>query len=279
MSAYRSPLDDGRPLHGIDGQIEQPASVVVVDADELLGAVHQRAPPPAVARHRKIDDDVALRRGATVDFAHERRALERGVAGDAEQLEDRRRQVDAAPQDVDVPGRSPGRQDHQRNVHQRVPHLEAMARHPVLAELLAMVGRDDDRRALRPGPLGDEVEQLADVPVGERDLAVVPIARVISPVDAVVELVEVVRVEEVRPEEEAAASRWPDRRASPRRSSRDCGEVMSRSVFASKVMPGTIRQSSNPESKPAPLKYMCAITPIVWTPAIWRSFGKKRSFL
>ena len=50
----------------------------------------------------------------------------------------------------------------------------------------------------------DEVEQLADVLVGERDLAVVAVARALAPVDPVVLHVEVVRVEEVRPEEEAA---------------------------------------------------------------------------
>ena len=51
----------------------------------------------------KVDDHVAIGRGRAVDLAHQRRALERRVGRDAAQLEDRRRQVDAAPQDVDVP--------------------------------------------------------------------------------------------------------------------------------------------------------------------------------
>ena len=100
-------------------------------------------------------------------------------------------------------GGAPGREDHERHVHERLPDLEAVSRHPVLPELLAVVCGHDHDGARRPDLGPDEVEQLADVLVGERHLAVVAIARVFAPVDPLVAKVEVVRIEEVHPEEEA----------------------------------------------------------------------------
>ena len=54
---------------------------------------------------------------------------------------------------------------------------------------------------------------------------------------------------------------------------------MSRSVFGSNVMPGTMLPVVEPLVEARALKYMWAMTPIVWTPAFWRSFGKKTSLL
>ena len=66
--------------------------------------------------------------------------------------------------------------DHERHAHQLLPDLEAVAVHRVLAEGLAVVARQDDRRTARVRRLRDGVEDAADELVRERDLAVVEIA-------------------------------------------------------------------------------------------------------
>src|SRR5437016_2365247 len=67
-----------------------------------------------------------------------------------------------------------------------------------------MIARDDDHGTRRPWPAGDKVEQFADVLVGERHLAVVTVAGALTPIDAVMAQVEIVRVEKVCPKEKAA---------------------------------------------------------------------------
>ena len=164
----------------------------------------QRPPPAAVARRR------GGRRPRPAPAAERRRSRRPATSLERRLARRRRRTRGSSARDrcrsaatSMCRGGAPGARIMSGHVHERVPHLEAVPRHAVLAELLAVVRGDDDRRARRPRLGRDEVEQLAEVLVGERDLAVVAIARALAPVDPVVVQVEVVRIEEVRPEEEA----------------------------------------------------------------------------
>ena len=74
-------------------------------------------------------------------------------------------------------GVDPGGADHQRHADEHLVELEAVAQVLVLAERLAVVAGDHDGRALAPGLRRDELEELADVLVGEGHLGVVLVAR------------------------------------------------------------------------------------------------------
>ena len=95
--------------------------------------------------------------------------------------------------------------DDEGHVHELFPELEAVAEHLVLAERLAVIARDDDRRSLAPRRFCDRLEHAANVEIGEGDLAVVELALRRAEVERLVRHVVGVRVGVVHPEEEAAA--------------------------------------------------------------------------
>ena len=99
---------------------------------------------------------------------------------------------------------TPGSTNIQRHADQRLPQLEPVSPLAVLAERLAVVGAEDDGRARAPRLAAHELEKLADVAIGEGDLAVVQIARLLAEgLDVGVPLVLIVRIEEVKPREES----------------------------------------------------------------------------
>src|SRR5271154_2054740 len=100
-------------------------------------------------------------------------------------------------------GRQPWRDEKERHADEGLPYLESVLPHIVLAELFAMVARDDDHSASGPRLGSDEVEELAEIPVGEGHFAVVEIARLRPPVDARVTQILVMGVHEVSPEEKS----------------------------------------------------------------------------
>ena len=148
--------------------------------------------------------NVAAATARAEDLGDEALPLEARLGGQAEEVEDRRGEVQRAHEPVDLPRSRPGDDEEERNPNEVVPQLEPVAVLPVLAERLAVVRAHDDRRPPAPRPRGDEVEEAPDVLVRERHLAVVSIADRLPPRRnlGLMRSVLVVRVHEVKPGEE-----------------------------------------------------------------------------
>ena len=132
--------------------------------------------------------------------------------GGAQQVGERRREIDLADDRVDPPagGQHPRRAgDQERDVGHLLVEEEAVAALAVLAQALAMVADHDDQRpAGEPEPV-ETVDEPADERVGPGDLAVVGAGGVLRAV-RLRRRVGGVRVEEVHPGEEALRADAPE---------------------------------------------------------------------
>ena len=143
------------------------------DFDALVAAVE----PPALLERveRAIGETVRRRRGEEGDPVE---ALRHGPAG---QLEDRRHDVDEARGAADdARGPHPARRaDEQRDADQFVEESTPVDEGAVLGERLAVIGDDDDRRAVGERERLEPVEDASDLTVDrcQRRLVVGPQAR------------------------------------------------------------------------------------------------------
>ena len=158
-----------------------------------------------LAHHRPLVLDLAehLARLLVVAAEHEideRAAIELRLVARAEQVQQRRENVDVADRLVDPARRDAGDVDDERHPGLLRIDVVAVLADPVLAEPLAVVGGENGDRAIpRAEPL-QLVEDAPDVDIGEGDFAVVEIGLAIAEIarGAVgVAFVEVVRIVEM----------------------------------------------------------------------------------
>ena len=173
-------------------------------ADELVVAVddHLLAIDLGVDRAvRRVGDGIGRRMGA--EPGAEIVPAHLGRPGDADEREDRRRDVDEADRRGHVVRRQPGaveRDEDERDVHLLFVERRAVIAAAMLAELLAVIGGEDDERVR--ARLAQVVDEAPDLGVREVDLAVVQAHGVPRAVEvAGVALVGLVRLEVVRPDE------------------------------------------------------------------------------
>ena len=88
------------------------------------------------------------------------------------QTEDRRGHVEAADEVAAPPRSDPtGREHHQRHVRDRIVETDVVEPDPVLSQGLAVVGRQDDQRAVRDAEAAESRPQLSELGVDVGHLA------------------------------------------------------------------------------------------------------------
>ena len=157
------------------------------------------------ARRRPTRPRRADRRGGLL--REEIPAGEPRVGRQAGQRQQRRREVDEAGRGLgDLSRRNaPGPADQKRDADRRVVEEEAVGLLAMLAEAFAMVRGDDEDRPRGVGARVDRVEEPPELRVDEGDLAVVGVGGEPLFVPGRSD-VRIVRVEEVKPEEEGAGA-------------------------------------------------------------------------
>ena len=163
---------------------------------------------------------------------HERASVDRSLQRNAQQLEERRRQIDRTHGRVNAPALSEagGRRDRERHVQDRVVHEEPMRALGVLAETLPVIADDRDNRLLEQASSLEESDQSPDLRIDERDFARVRPAREPRAV-RLRRVVRRVRVVEMHPREEARRGR----RVEPRK--RAIGDLVRRPLDARRGLP------------------------------------------
>src|SRR5262249_45951117 len=126
-----------------------------------------------------------------------------GILGGTGQIENGRREIDVAHEPGEPAGTRAWYVNDEGHSNDFVPHFTAVKVGAVLAERLAVVTGQDDDGAIGQGRCGKRAQDATDVVVGERDLAIVEVARRM-PERAEARMLEVllVRVEEMGPDEE-----------------------------------------------------------------------------
>ncbi len=120
------------------------------------------------------EDAPPVRRRRPAQQRHERPALEDMVGrGPSEPVDEGRREVDFPPRGRPFPSRASrplprGVDDDQRDARRLVVE-EVLLSHPVVAEIVPVVRREDDHRALEQASLLEEAHQRADLVVDLRD--------------------------------------------------------------------------------------------------------------
>ena len=162
----------------------------MLPAEVVAGEVGLRVGDPVGARLR------------VEDLARERVAVDPGLRRQADEVEHRRHHVDAGGLQRAASGDAPGGPDHERDVGGGVVDEVGVTRLAVVAQALAVVGGEDDERALEQPLLAKPRREPPDHLVGVGDLGQVRLAR-IARGEGLGRVVGRVRVVEVDPGEEA----------------------------------------------------------------------------
>ena len=152
----------------------------VIDGDHLP-AVGADGPLPEPVADARLGDDGASVGDAARHRGHERTPLPRRRDRHAREVQEGRREVDAADlplhDSTGLQSAVPRHADQERHLQLLVVEVVAVPRKAALPEALAVVARDDDDRVVPTRRRGDGREQVRDRVVAVGDLAVVGVER------------------------------------------------------------------------------------------------------